>query len=144
MPFAEEAVAATRSAEAIAAQETAEVSEEQAVQSAAEAMAAQQTAEADRESASKLAANLAAVLTAQAPTPTSGLTATPKETEYVSNIGYFGDPPGRYLVRALDKLEACRPVMLAPVHGPALTGDLAPTFAAMRRHALTYQGDAGG
>ncbi len=48
---------------------------------------------------------------------------------------FYGAPPETYLQRALDRLEAAKPTMLAPGHGSALTGNLAPYFRAYR--ALT-------
>ena len=100
--LAEQAVVATRSAEAIAAQALAEENADLAVQNAAEAMAAQQTAEAERASASQLAANLAKVLTAQAPASTPTETPQPSSLSVVLTL-IPGQPPAG-VVAALDTI----------------------------------------
>ena len=45
---------------------------------------------------------------------------------------FFGLPPESYLLRALDRIEALAPVVLAPSHGSALTGVLTSYFRAYR------------
>ncbi len=45
---------------------------------------------------------------------------------------FYGAPPEAYLLRALDRIESCQPTMLAPGHGAALAGNLAPYYRAYR------------
>ncbi len=45
---------------------------------------------------------------------------------------FYGAPPETYLQRALDRLESAQPTVLAPGHGAALTGNLAPYYRAYR------------
>jgi flavorubredoxin len=45
---------------------------------------------------------------------------------------FYGAPPDVYLHRALDRIEAAGPAVLAPGHGAALTGNLAPYYRAYR------------
>jgi flavorubredoxin len=45
---------------------------------------------------------------------------------------FYGQPPPSYLLRALDQIEALEPALLAPGHGSALRGNLAPYFRALR------------
>jgi len=45
---------------------------------------------------------------------------------------FYGTPPETYLQRALDRLESAQPTVLAPGHGAALVGNLAPYYRAYR------------
>ncbi len=45
---------------------------------------------------------------------------------------FYGTPPEGYLQRALDRIESLASVVIAPGHGSALTGHLAPYFRAFR------------
>ena len=45
---------------------------------------------------------------------------------------FYGVPPEAYTLRALDRIESSQPSMLAPGHGAALTGNLAPYYRAYR------------
>jgi len=45
---------------------------------------------------------------------------------------FYGTPPETYLQRALDRIESAQPMMLAPGHGAALAGNLAPYYRAYR------------
>ncbi|MCC6847597.1 MAG: MBL fold metallo-hydrolase [Deltaproteobacteria bacterium] len=45
---------------------------------------------------------------------------------------FYGAPPDAYLHRALDRIEVAHPTMLAPGHGAALAGNLAPYYRAYR------------
>jgi flavorubredoxin len=45
---------------------------------------------------------------------------------------FYGQPPPTHLERALDRIEAVEPTMLAPGHGSALIGNLQPYFRALR------------
>jgi glyoxylase-like metal-dependent hydrolase (beta-lactamase superfamily II) len=44
----------------------------------------------------------------------------------------YGPPPDLYLQRALDRIEASAPVVLAPGHGSALAGNLTPYYRVLR------------
>ena len=48
---------------------------------------------------------------------------------------FYGTPPEVPLQRALDRVEAAAPVMLAPGHGSVLAGNLAPYYRAYRQAA---------
>ena len=45
---------------------------------------------------------------------------------------FYGAPPETYLQRVLDRLESAQPTVLAPGHGAALAGTLAPYYRAYR------------
>jgi flavorubredoxin len=45
---------------------------------------------------------------------------------------FYGTPPETYLQRALDRIESAQPTMLAPGHGAAVAGNLAPYYRAYR------------
>ena len=45
---------------------------------------------------------------------------------------FFGLPPESYVLRALDRIEALSPAILAPAHGAALTGVLTSCYRAYR------------
>src|SRR6185436_2792497 len=45
---------------------------------------------------------------------------------------FYGPPPETYLQRALDRIESAQPTVLAPGHGAALAGNLAPYYRAYR------------
>jgi flavorubredoxin len=45
---------------------------------------------------------------------------------------FYGQPPPTYLARALDRIEAAEPTILAPGHGSVLTGNFPPYFRALR------------
>jgi flavorubredoxin len=45
---------------------------------------------------------------------------------------FYGVPPEAYALRALDRIESSQPTVLAPGHGAALTGNLAPYYRAYR------------
>jgi flavorubredoxin len=45
---------------------------------------------------------------------------------------FYGVPPEPYLQRALERIESLAPALLAPGHGSALTGNLAPYYRAYR------------
>jgi flavorubredoxin len=49
----------------------------------------------------------------------------------------YGTPPEVPLQRALDRVEAATPLMLAPGHGSVLAGNLAPYYRAYRQAAST-------
>ncbi len=53
---------------------------------------------------------------------------------------FYGAPPEAYLQRALDRIESARPTILAPGHGAALTGNLAPYYKAYRTLAGEQRG----
>lgn len=53
---------------------------------------------------------------------------------------FYGAPPETYLQRALDRIESTRATVLAPGHGSALTGNLAPYFRAYRTLAGEQRG----
>lgn len=48
---------------------------------------------------------------------------------------FYGTPPETYLLRALDRIESAEPTVLAPGHGAALAGNLAPYYRAYRQLA---------
>jgi flavorubredoxin len=50
---------------------------------------------------------------------------------------FYGTPPEVPLQRALDRIEAATPAMLAPGHGAVLAGNLAPYYRAYRQAATT-------
>jgi len=50
---------------------------------------------------------------------------------------FYGTPPEVPLQRALDRIEAAAPVMIAPGHGSVLGGNLAPYYRAYRQAAST-------
>ncbi len=50
---------------------------------------------------------------------------------------FYGTPPEVPLQRALDRIEAAAPVMIAPGHGSVLAGNLAPYYRAYRQAAST-------
>jgi flavorubredoxin len=56
---------------------------------------------------------------------------------------FHGTPPESYLLRVLDRLEAAHPVILAPGHGAALTGNLVPYYRAYRALAGETRGMRG-
>lgn len=53
---------------------------------------------------------------------------------------FYGAPPETYMQRALDRIEAARPTVLAPGHGAALAGNLAPYYRAYRTLAGETRG----
>jgi len=53
---------------------------------------------------------------------------------------FYGAPPDLYLQRALDRIESAQPTVLAPGHGAALTGNLAPYYRAYRTLAGEQRG----
>lgn len=56
---------------------------------------------------------------------------------------FYGAPPETYLHRALDRIESAQPTVLAPGHGAALTGNLAPYYRAYRVLAGEQRGARG-
>jgi flavorubredoxin len=52
----------------------------------------------------------------------------------------YGAPPETYLQRALDRIEAAEPTILAPGHGSALTGNLVSYYRAYRALAGETRG----
>lgn len=48
---------------------------------------------------------------------------------------FYGSPPEPYLQRAIDRIEALAPAIIAPGHGSALSGNLAQYFRALRAAA---------
>ncbi len=50
---------------------------------------------------------------------------------------FYGTPPEIPLQRALDRIEAAAPAMLAPGHGSVLAGNLAPYYRAYRQSVST-------
>ncbi|HEY2389254.1 MAG TPA: MBL fold metallo-hydrolase [Candidatus Binatia bacterium] len=50
---------------------------------------------------------------------------------------FYGTPPEVPLQRALDRIEAAGPTMLAPGHGAVVAGNLAPYYRAYRQAAST-------
>ena len=56
---------------------------------------------------------------------------------------FYGPPPETYLQRALDRIESAQPTVLAPGHGAAVAGNLAPYFRAYRALAGEQRGARG-
>lgn len=57
---------------------------------------------------------------------------------------FYGAPPEAYLQRALDRIESAQPLILAPGHGAAITGNLTPYYRAYRALAGEQRGQRGG
>jgi flavorubredoxin len=56
---------------------------------------------------------------------------------------FYGTPPETYLQRALDRIESAHPTILAPGHGAAVAGNLAPYYRAYRSLAGEPRGVRG-